>query len=182
MPSRKLSHNQARRVVRLQQQRVARALAAEQGEADPERDRRGVVISRFGKHADVEDTGEAGALTRCHIRANVDSLVAGDAVLWRAEREGGVVLARLERTSEICRPDAQGRLRAVAANLDRLVIVLAAEPAPHPNLLDRYLVAAEDAGIEAIIVLNKADLHAEAQAVAPLFAPYARIGYTVLQA
>ena len=180
MASRKLSQNQARRVVRLQQQQVARALAAEQGEGNPESERRGLVISRFGKQADVEDAQDAGALLRCHIRANVDSLVAGDTVVWRAERDGGVVLARLERTSEICRPDAQGRLRAVAANLDRLVIVLAPEPAPHPNLLDRYLVAAEDAGIEAIVVLNKADLGIDA--IAPLLAPYAQIGYTVLQA
>ena len=182
MAGRKLSQNQSRRVVRLQQQRVARALAAEQGVGDPDSERRGLVISRFGTRADVEDAQDAGTLLRCHIRSNVDSLVAGDTVVWRAERDGGVVLARLERASEICRPDAQGRLRAVAANLDRLVIVLAPEPAPHPNLLDRYLVAAEDAGIEAIIVLNKADLRAEAAALAPLLAPYARIGYTVLQA
>jgi len=182
MASRKLSHNQTRRIVQLQQQQAARAMAAEQGEGDADSERRGLVISRFGKHADVEDGQKSGVPLRCNIRANVDSLVAGDAVIWRAEGAGGVVLARLERKSEICRPDAQGRLRAVAANLDRLVIVLAPEPPPHPNLLDRYLVAAEDAGIEAIIVLNKADLRAETRSLAPMLAPYARIGYAVLNA
>jgi ribosome biogenesis GTPase / thiamine phosphate phosphatase len=83
MAGRKLSQNQSRRVVRLQQQRVARALAAEQGVGDPDSERRGLVISRFGTRADVEDAQDAGTLLRCHIRSNVDSLVAGDTVVWR---------------------------------------------------------------------------------------------------
>jgi ribosome biogenesis GTPase len=180
MAGRKLSHNQARRVVRLQQQRVARALAAERDEPGSGGDRRGRVISRFGKHADVEDAAGPGSVVRCHIRATVDSVVTGDEVVWRAEGDGGVVTARLGRDSELCRPDAQGRLRPVAANLDRLVVVLAPEPEPFPSLLDRYLVAAEDAGIEALILLNKADLATAAEQVGTMLAPYAALGYRLL--
>ena len=180
MASRKLSHNQSRRVGRQQQQRVERALAAERDETGGATERRGRVISRFGKQADVEDAAERGLLLRCHIRATVDAVVAGDEIVWRSEGEAGVITARLERSSEICRPDAQGRLRPVAANLDRLVIVLAPEPEPFPNLLDRYLVAAEDAGIEPIILLNKADLAEAAERIMTRLAPYTGIGYPLI--
>jgi len=184
MAGRKLSHNQARRVSRLQERRIARSLAEDEqrsrGSASAERP--GLVISRFGKHVEVEDPQAPGASWRCHIRANIDSLVAGDRVAWSREDSGGVVLARLERSSALCRPDARGRLRPVAANLDRIVVVLAPEPEPHPCLLDRYLVAAEDAGIEAIVLLNKADLVEGSTALRALLAPYAEIGYELLEA
>jgi ribosome biogenesis GTPase len=180
MSGRRLSQNQARRVNRLQRQRVDDALAGDGHEGSEAR--AGLVISRFGKQADVEDQIEPGLITRCHIRANIDSLVAGDRIAWRVEGDGGVVLARQERTSALQRPDALGRMRAVAANLDRLVVVLAVEPPPHPNLLDRYLAAAEDAGIEAIILLNKTDLGGHAADIRALLLGYERIGYPILLA
>ena len=120
MSGRRLSQNQARRVNRLQRQRVDDALAGDGHEGSEAR--AGLVISRFGKQADVEDQIEPGLITRCHLRANIDSLVAGDRIAWRVEGDGGVVLARQERTSALQRPDALGRMRAVAANLDRLVV------------------------------------------------------------
>lgn len=177
MSGRKLSHNQARRVDRLQQQRLARA-AHDAGSSA----RHGVVVARLGRQADVEDATAPHALVRCHIRANIESLVAGDRVAWCAEGDAGVVLAVENRSSVLQRPDAQGRLRPLAANLDHIVVVLAPEPQPHPTLLDRYLVAAEDAGIAATILLNKSDLHETCAAIAPLLAPYTVIGYPVLHA
>ncbi|BAN97733.1 ribosome small subunit-dependent GTPase A [Plautia stali symbiont] len=47
----------------------------------------GVVISRFGMHADVEDS--AGEVHRCNIRRTIRSLVTGDRVVWRAAGENG---------------------------------------------------------------------------------------------
>jgi ribosome biogenesis GTPase len=178
MSGRKLSQNQARRVNRLQQQKVSRAL--DSGGLDAGDSRPGLWISRFGKQAVSEDPADPGTLTRCHIRANIDSLVAGDRVVWRAEADGGVVLARQDRISALHRPDALGRMRAVAANLDRLVVVLATEPPPHANLLDRYLAAAEDAGIEALVLLNKTDLPGSGTGIRELLSGYQEIGYHVL--
>ena len=89
MSGRRLSQNQARRVNRLQRQRVDDALAGDGHEGSEAR--AGLVISRFGKQADVEDQIEPGLITRCHIRANIDSLVAGDRIAWRVEGAGGVV-------------------------------------------------------------------------------------------
>lgn len=49
--------------------------------------------------------------------------------------------------------------RIIVANADQLMIVVAAaNPEPRPRLLDRYLVATFDAGIEPLLVMTKTDL------------------------
>ncbi len=178
MAARRLSQNQARRVqaLRLRQQNEAQ-------HDDTGALRTGIVIARFGKQVEIEDAQTPGMVQRCHIRANIDSLVAGDRVTWQAGTDGlGVVVARHERSSVLQRPDAQGVLRTAAANLDQIMIVIAAEPQPHANLLDRYLAAAEDADLRAAILLNKTDLISDPAAFDALLAPYRAIGYPVLRA
>jgi ribosome biogenesis GTPase len=175
MAGRKLSQNQARRVQGMQRRRTERATDAGSPLLE------GLVISRFGKQVDVEDLAAPGTACRCHIRANIDSLVAGDRVVWQRSGEEGVVTARHERRSVLRRPDMHGTPRPAAANLDQIVVVIAPEPPPHANLLDRYLAAAEDAGLHALILLNKTDLQAQADALEPLLAVYRAIGYPVLR-
>jgi ribosome biogenesis GTPase len=49
--------------------------------------------------------------------------------------------------------------RVIVANADQLMIVVAAaNPEPRPRLVDRYLVAAYDAGIAPLLVVTKTDL------------------------
>jgi ribosome biogenesis GTPase len=49
--------------------------------------------------------------------------------------------------------------RIIVANADQmLIVVAAANPEPRPRLVDRYLVAAFDAGIEPILCITKTDL------------------------
>jgi ribosome biogenesis GTPase / thiamine phosphate phosphatase len=49
--------------------------------------------------------------------------------------------------------------RIIVANADQLlVVVAAANPEPRPRLVDRYLVAAYDAGVAPILVITKTDL------------------------
>ena len=49
--------------------------------------------------------------------------------------------------------------RVIVANADQLLIVVAAaNPEPRPRLVDRYLVAAYDAGIRPLMVVTKTDL------------------------
>ena len=67
--------------------------------------------------------------------------------------------------------DAAGSQKPVVANADLLVIVVAvADPAPRPRMIDRYLVAAYDAGMEPLLVLTKSDL-ADAAALLALYEP-----------
>ena len=67
--------------------------------------------------------------------------------------------------------DAAGSQKPVVANADLLVIVVAvADPAPRPRMIDRYLVAAYDAGMEPLLVLTKSDL-ADAADLLALYEP-----------
>ncbi len=57
--------------------------------------------------------------------------------------------------------------RIIVANADQLVIVTAlASPPPRPRLIDRFLVAAFDAGLEPMLCLTKADLASPAELLA----------------
>jgi len=61
--------------------------------------------------------------------------------------------------------------RAIVANADQLVIVCAlADPPPRLRLIDRFLAAAYDAGLEPVLCLTKADL-AGPEAILPVYAP-----------
>ncbi|MGY6497402.1 MAG: ribosome small subunit-dependent GTPase A [Microcella sp.] len=59
--------------------------------------------------------------------------------------------------------------RIIVANADQLmVVVAAADPEPRPRLIDRYLVAAYDAGVSPLVVVTKTDLRDPAELIAPL--------------
>jgi ribosome biogenesis GTPase / thiamine phosphate phosphatase len=61
--------------------------------------------------------------------------------------------------------------RAIVANADQLVIVCSlADPPPRLRLIDRFLVAAYDAGLEPVLWLTKSDL-AGPEAILPVYEP-----------
>ena len=64
----------------------------------------------------------------------------------------------LERRNELTRPNMRGKVEILAANLDYLLVVAAAEPKPDWYIVDRYLCAAELMGVDAGVLFNKIDL------------------------
>ncbi|WP_075879083.1 small ribosomal subunit biogenesis GTPase RsgA [Vreelandella massiliensis] len=187
MSKRKLSRQQRWRVEKIQAEREKRAQKRGADEAEKLAageygdEQRGRVVAHFGRTLEVQDTHRTPV--RCHLRANLEGLVTGDRVIWRAGQEGtGVVVARSERDSVLTRPDARGQLKPVAANIDQILVVFAAEPAPHANLIDRYLVAAEATGIAPVLVLNKVDLlPKDGGELSELLARYQALGYPVVR-
>ncbi|MCG7600343.1 small ribosomal subunit biogenesis GTPase RsgA [Halomonas sp. McH1-25] len=189
MSKRKLSRQQRWRVEKVQAERAARAEkqaaredhALEAGEYGPEMP--GRVIAHFGRTLDVQALDDT-VNHRCHLRANLEGLVTGDRVIWRRAQDGsGVVVARDTRDNVLERPDPRGQLKPVAANIDQILIVFAAEPAPFANLIDRYLVAAEATGITPVLVLNKVDLlPGDGGELGVLLERYAALGYAVVRA
>lgn len=188
MAKRKLNRRQRWRIEKIQAERRERAQRkAEKVHPQAEdlgEEQWGTVVAHFGGQVLVEpDQGEP---VRCHFRATLEQLVVGDRVLWRAPREAGtgdgVVTAIEPRATVLKRPDNYGNLKPVAANVDRMLVVFAPRPVPSTALLDRYLVAAELSGIEAILVLNKADLieDDERQRLADIVTLYEGLGYAVL--
>ena len=147
MSKNKLSKGQQRRVNANHQRRLKTSKEKPDyddnlfGEPDE-----GIVISRFGMHADVESAD--GDVHRCNIRRTIRSLVTGDRVVWRPGKpaaEGvnvkGIVEAVHERTSVLTRPDFYDGVKPIAANIDQIVIVSAILPELSLNIIDRYLVA-----------------------------------------
>jgi len=187
---RKLTKGQQRRMHANQTKRLASRNQAQTEQWDEDQLgplQPGRVISRFGQHVDIFDT--EGMTYRCNIRRAVKSLVTGDRVVWRkapSQEQGmqGVVEAVEPRESELCRPDIYDGLKPVAANVDQIFIVSSSQPAFSDQIIDRYLVACEDAGIQAIIVMNKVDLIEadEADHINQRLSVYADMGYSVIRA
>jgi len=117
----------------------------------------GLVISRFGSHAEVEDL--AGIKYHCSIRPDIDTLVAGDKVVWRLENANqGVIVSRYPRDSVLSKKGIGNDEKPVAANITQIIVVIASKPDISWPLMDSYLVAAELLQIEVLILLNKTDL------------------------
>ncbi len=83
------------------------------------------------------------------------------------------------RRSQLARKrpgNAKGE-RIIVANLDQVLVVFAAaNPEPHPRMLDRFLVIAEANDLAARIIINKVDLAAH-DAVRERFAEFTAAGY-----
>lgn len=189
MSKRKLSRRQQWRVDKIQSERSERAQRRQHraektlNESELGDETIGVVIAHYGVQIDVESKAD-GSIQRCHIRANVPGLVTGDLVIFRPGNPTGVVVAQEPRKNLLERPDNRGALKPVAANIDHMLLVIAPFPEAHPNLIDRYLVAAEVHNIRPVIVLNKIDLlsNDDNDPLRVLLNTYGSLGYDVIEA
>jgi ribosome biogenesis GTPase len=86
-----------------------------------------------------------------------------------------------DRDNELTRPNMRGQVEVLAANLDYLIVVAAAEPKADWYIVDRYLCAAELMRIAAAVVYNKIDLESDAISTEAELANYVRIGYDVVR-
>lgn len=186
MAKRKITDQQHRRIQRKHSTSVDTAAIRKQGETlllsgqlGPEQE--GLVSTRYSNQVDVVTSPDSPP-QRCHLRSNLESLVTGDYVVWRAGDPYGVICAVKPRKTQLDRPDSRGKLRPVAANIDRIVVVIAPEPTPHANLIDRYLIAIEYQGITPLLVVNKADIASSlASAAKTLANTYTKLGYEVIE-
>jgi len=137
----------------------------------------GLVVAAHGRHVVVETPERERVL--CHPRGKKSELVVGDRVRWQVTGDGGVVDRFEPRRNLLMRQD-DWRTKSFAANLDQLLMLVAAEPVFSEAQLARALVAAQDAGIPALIGLNKTDLPAVAAARERL-APYRAMGVEVVE-
>ncbi|HVS75457.1 MAG TPA: GTPase RsgA, partial [Steroidobacteraceae bacterium] len=91
------------------------------------------------------------------------------------------VVEVLPRRTALYRSNARGGAEPVLANLTRLLIVIAPLPAADPFVADRYIAAAESAGVAATLVLNKAELDLDA-ALRSQLDVYSAAGYPCIAA
>ncbi|HEX8755996.1 MAG TPA: ribosome small subunit-dependent GTPase A [Steroidobacteraceae bacterium] len=139
------------------------------------------VIAAFGRHLLVQEA--SGRTLSARPFGRDLGAVCGDEVRCRNDpRHGEVhVLEVLPRHTALYRSNARGRVEPVLANLTRLLVVIAPVPPPDPFVADRYLAAAESAGIAATPVLNKVEL-GTSEAVRSQLEAYGAAGYRCLTA
>lgn len=137
----------------------------------------GLVVSGFGRHYVVES--DAGVRTLCHPRGKKSQCVVGDRVRWQISGDEGVIESLEERRNLLFRQD-EWKTKAFAANLDQVLVMVAADPVFSESQLARALIAAESAGIAASILLNKADL-LQIAAARERLKPYGAMGYRVVE-
>ncbi|MCU1571573.1 MAG: rsgA [Naasia sp.] len=153
--------------------------------ADAERGRvlsvdRGRVLVLVGEDTDTER--EIYAKRARELGRN--SMVTGDLVDVVGDTTGEEgTLARVVRIADrstLLRrsaDDTDDVERIIVANADQMMIVVAAaNPEPRPRLIDRYLVAAFDAGLDPILIVTKTDVADPA----PLLAEFAVLDLEVV--
>lgn len=141
----------------------------------------GLVVAAHGRHFVIESP--EGRRLICHPRGKKSECVVGDRVRWMpvgsgADAEG--VIEHVEPRRNLFFRQDEFRTKSFAANLDQILMLVAGEPMFSESQLSRALIAAESAGIPALLALNKTDLPA-AGAARERLQPYLAMGVTVLE-
>ena len=135
------------------------------------------MVAGFGRHVLVETTD--GQRVICHPRGKKGQALVGDNVRWLPSEDEGTIEKIDERNNVFYRQD-ELRTKSFAANLDQILILIAAEPEFSESQLTRALIAAEAADITPIIALNKSDLTEPFGRAWAKLAPYRAMGYQML--
>jgi ribosome biogenesis GTPase / thiamine phosphate phosphatase len=117
----------------------------------------GTVLASYGRGVLVQADGTT---LHCALSGRKQRIVCGDRVAWAfpPSADGPSVQSVEPRRNLIERIDARGRAEPVSANIDRLAVVIAAEPAPDWFLVDRYWAGAALKDLDALLIVNKLDL------------------------
>lgn len=133
------------------------------------------ITAAFGRQYELEN--DAGERLLGYPRGKKSPFACGDRVDYTAE---GAIVHLHPRRNLLYRSDAF-REKLIAANLDQVVLVVATEPAFSDELLTRCLCAIEAQEMTALIVLNKVDVQARLNEARERLAPFARLGYPLLE-
>ncbi len=135
------------------------------------------IIAAHGRHY-LAETAD-GLKLQCVTRGKKTNVAVGDLVqLTLTSADQGVIDRIEERQTLLYRSD-QYKSKLLAANLSQLFIVVATEPGFADDLVSRSLVAAEAAGIQARLILNKTDVSEALDKTRERLLPYSSLGYPV---
>jgi ribosome biogenesis GTPase / thiamine phosphate phosphatase len=147
---------------------------------------RGLIIKALSGYYYVMPE-EGGAPVQCRARGvfkkrNITPLVGDSVIFEHSENGEGTVMEVLPRSSELIRP--------TVANIEQAILVFSLiEPDLNLQLLDKFLVHIEQAGLEAVICFTKKDLLVRQSVsssgpsdsdITNIKAIYERMGYPVL--
>jgi ribosome biogenesis GTPase len=144
-------------------------------------DQTATVIATYSRRMRLRLAG--GKEVDARIKGKRIKPVCGDWVRAEpiANESEWLITAIAERDNELTRPNMRGQVEVLAANLDYLIVVAAAEPSPDWYVVDRYLCAAELMGISAAVAFNKIDVDTDTGSTEKQLTDYARVGYDVVR-
>ncbi len=137
----------------------------------------GLIVANYGRHFLVEATD--GKRLICHSRGKKSLGLVGDRVLWQSSGDEGTI-EKIEKRRNVFYRQDQIRTKSFAANLDQILILIAARPEFSSKQLSRALIAAEAERITPIIGLNKSDLTEPFALAWAWLKPYRQMHYGVL--
>lgn len=121
------------------------------------------VVASFGRHYLI--AGASGRILTASRRGKRGDVIVGDMVRYRNTGDSQAVIDEvMPRHGVLFRADQQ-RTKPMAANVDQVAVVFAAQPAFNLRFVWRALVAADAAGIASLAILNKIDLPGSQEAI-----------------
>lgn len=141
----------------------------------------GTIIASHGRQLLVAVDGEAAPPREAVTRGRRTDCCVGDrvALTLNGDRQAAIEQI-LPRTNLMMRSDA-GRSKALAANVDRVAVVVSAEPPFSEELLMRVLAVAANEEIPAMIVAGKCDLRDAHAQIEPRLTLYESLGWPVVR-
>lgn len=136
----------------------------------------GTIIAAHGRHylADAD-----GKRLQCVTRGKKTNVAVGDIVDLTLTSTDQAVIDRIQDRKTLLYRSDQYKSKLLAANVTQLFIVVATEPSFSDDLVSRALVAAEAAGIEARLILNKVDVTDALERARERLKVYSAMGYPV---
>ena len=140
-----------------------------------------IVIATFSRRMQLKLL--SGTTVDARIKGKRLAPVCGDHVTAEAiaDESDWLITAIAPRRNQLARPSARGHTEVLAANIDVVVVVAAATPAPDWFIVDRYISAAELMAAEPIVVFNKIDLSARDETWQDELSNYRRIGLNTIE-
>jgi len=172
-----LNRRQKWRIEKVQSERIERANKAaaktEKKLTNEKLSQKGLVITRYGQRQLVESS--SGEFFQCTSRQNIGLSVAGDEVIFQpADSIEGIVTAILPRVNELSQKN-----KLIAVNIEQLWLVVSIEPHYQFELIDRYLIMAENSNLPINIIVNKIELLGDLDQLTKDFSLYQKINYQV---
>jgi ribosome biogenesis GTPase len=137
----------------------------------------GLVTATHGRHAVVESPDSQRRL--CHFRGKKNEVVVGDFVNWSNTEDAGIIESVELRRNLFYRSDEM-RTKSFAANIDQIIVLVAADPDFSEAQIARALISANSQKIPAFIVLNKSDLRTAFDKAFDKLKHYPPMGYDVI--